>query len=198
MRSDLSTQEYKNWIQELKQKFQSSQIKASIVVNSTLLEFYWNLGNDIVEKQKEFNWGSDFLKQLSKDLSDAFPNVKGFSKLNLQYIRRWFLFYSNSGTTCATIENLEVAQVVAKSEKKDWQQVVAKLENETLIRKQVVSLLFPKPWRDNIVIIQRGKGVEKPLGISEYELTEILPKEFKSSLPTVEELENELNKELLR
>jgi hypothetical protein len=36
------------------------------------------------------------------------------------------------------------------------------------------------------------------LGISEYELTEILPKEFKSSLPTVEELENELNKELSR
>jgi hypothetical protein len=36
------------------------------------------------------------------------------------------------------------------------------------------------------------------LGVSEYELTEILPKEFKSSLPTVEELENELNKELSR
>ena len=44
--------EYKEWLKEIKQKFQSSQIKASIQVNSTLLEFYWNLGNEIVEKQK--------------------------------------------------------------------------------------------------------------------------------------------------
>jgi predicted nuclease of restriction endonuclease-like (RecB) superfamily len=141
MRSNLSTQEYKNWIQELKQKFQSSQIKASIAVNSTLLEFYWNLGSDIVEKQKEFNWGSDFLQQLSKDLSDAFPNVKGFSKSNLQYIRRWFLFYSNSGTTCATIENLKVLQVVGEINNEKSQQLVVQLENETLMKKQVISQL---------------------------------------------------------
>ena len=44
--------EYKEWLNEIKQKFQSSQIKASIQVNSTLLEFCWNLGNEIVEKQK--------------------------------------------------------------------------------------------------------------------------------------------------
>ena len=37
-----TTTEYKNWIKELKQKFQSSQIKASVSVNSVLLEFYWD------------------------------------------------------------------------------------------------------------------------------------------------------------
>ena len=46
------TSEYKEWQSQIKQKFQSSQIKASIQVNSTLLEFCWNLGNEIVEKQK--------------------------------------------------------------------------------------------------------------------------------------------------
>ena len=49
--------EYKEWLKEIKQKFQNSQIKASIQVNSTLLEFYWNLGNEIVEKQKNSTWG---------------------------------------------------------------------------------------------------------------------------------------------
>ena len=37
------------------------------------------------------------------------------------------------------------------------------------------------------------KDINKPLGISEYQLTEILPKEFKSSLPSIEEIEAKLD-----
>ena len=85
--------EYKEWLNEIKQKFQSSQIKASIQVNSTLLEFYWNLGNEIVEKQKNSTWGSGFLQQLSNDLIAEFPDVKGFSYTNIKNIRQWFLFW---------------------------------------------------------------------------------------------------------
>jgi len=33
------------------------------------------------------------------------------------------------------------------------------------------------------------------MGVSEFEITEILPENLKSSLPTIEELENELLKE---
>jgi len=85
--------EYKSWIKELKQKLRKSQIKAAINVNSVLLEFYWELGVDIVEKQKRSSWGSGFLKQLSKDLMDEFPDMKGFSYRNIKYIRQWHLFY---------------------------------------------------------------------------------------------------------
>ena len=87
------TTEYKQWLNEIKQKFQSSQIKASIQVNNILLEFYWNLGNEIVEKQKNSTWGSGFLQQLSIDLSAEFPDVKGFSYTNIKNIRQWFLFW---------------------------------------------------------------------------------------------------------
>jgi predicted nuclease of restriction endonuclease-like (RecB) superfamily len=37
------------------------------------------------------------------------------------------------------------------------------------------------------------RDINKPMGISEFQLTEILPEELKSSLPTIEEIENELN-----
>jgi predicted nuclease of restriction endonuclease-like (RecB) superfamily len=39
------------------------------------------------------------------------------------------------------------------------------------------------------------RGIETPLGISEYQLAEALPKGFKSELPSIEELEDELDKE---
>ena len=38
------------------------------------------------------------------------------------------------------------------------------------------------------------RGLSKPIGVSEYELTRALPEELKSSLPTIEEIEAELEK----
>ncbi len=39
------------------------------------------------------------------------------------------------------------------------------------------------------------RDMNKPMGVSEFNLTEILPEELKSSLPTIEEIENELKYE---
>lgn len=110
--NNIISTEYKNWLHEIKQNFQNSQIKATVNANSILIEFYWNLGNQIVQKQKQYNWGSSFLKQLSHDLIREFPDIKGFSLSNLQYIRRWYLFYTKSGTSCSANENIKVEQVV--------------------------------------------------------------------------------------
>lgn len=38
------------------------------------------------------------------------------------------------------------------------------------------------------------RGIEKPIGISEYELTRALPENLKSALPSIEEIEHELSK----
>ena len=107
---------YKTWLRELKQKVRQAQLKAAVQVNTALIRFYWELGADIVEKQKNAPWGSGFLKQLSSDLMAEFPDLKGFSLNNLQYVRRWYSFYTevdqNSGTACSTIDPSVVAQIV--------------------------------------------------------------------------------------
>jgi len=36
------------------------------------------------------------------------------------------------------------------------------------------------------------RGMKKPIGISEYELTRALPEDLQSALPTIEEIEAEL------
>jgi len=87
---------YSAWLKELKDRVRQVQIKAAVKVNSELLQFYWNLGQDIVEKQKNARWGSGFLKQLSMDLSSEFPDMKGFSERNIKYVRQWFLFYNRN------------------------------------------------------------------------------------------------------
>ncbi|MGZ8548863.1 MAG: PDDEXK nuclease domain-containing protein, partial [Sulfuricurvum sp.] len=49
--------------------------------------------------------------------------------------------------------------------------------------------------KNDIVVEYALKNINKPLGISEYELMEILPKEYKSSLPSIEQIEAQLENE---
>ena len=94
--SNIEITEYKEFIQQIKQRAREAQIKAYIRINSTLIAFYWELGREITQKEKTANWGSGFLKNLSRDLMKFFPDIKGFSYRNIKYIRQWYLFYSNS------------------------------------------------------------------------------------------------------
>lgn len=54
--------DYLQWIKELSTRFRRSQVKASVKVNKVMLQFYWELGGDIVEKKAESRWGSGFMK----------------------------------------------------------------------------------------------------------------------------------------
>ncbi|MDE5785740.1 MAG: PDDEXK nuclease domain-containing protein [Duncaniella sp.] len=88
--------EYSHWIQELKDRYRRSQIKAATQVNREMLHFYWDLGRDIVARDAENIYGSGFYRNLSHDLVNAIPDSKGFSRQNLQYMKKLYLLYSNS------------------------------------------------------------------------------------------------------
>lgn len=87
--------DYLQWLGQLKTRFRQVQLKAAVAVNVELLQFYWQLSTDIAAQQAEERWGSGFLQRLSQDLEQAFPQVKGFSKHNLEQIRRWHRFWSS-------------------------------------------------------------------------------------------------------
>ncbi len=80
---------YASWLAELKRRYQRQQIKAAVQVNQTMLEFYWELGKDISERQLANTYGSGFFKKLSTDLLRELPDAKGFSPKNLWYIKRF-------------------------------------------------------------------------------------------------------------
>lgn len=101
------TDDYKAWIEEVKNKIRNSQIKASVKINYEMLDLYWNLGNDICEKQKKAKWGDSFLKVMSNDLQKAFPGVSGFSVENLKHIRYWYKFYTNGENGLQSVTQIE-------------------------------------------------------------------------------------------
>lgn len=90
----IPNEQYRQWITNLSNRYQRSQIKAAVSVNSEMLTFYWSLGRDIVEMKADSLWGSRFYDHLSRDLKKAIPNAKGFSSTNLKYMRRFYQLYS--------------------------------------------------------------------------------------------------------
>ncbi len=109
------TEEYKNWINEVKKRIKQSQIKASVKINYELLDLYWEMGRDIANKQENAKWGDSFLKVMSKDLQKTFPGMSGFSTQNLRSIRFWYKFYNDNVNCLQVVSNFEVIEKMVKS-----------------------------------------------------------------------------------
>ncbi len=99
--------EYRSWVKELKQRYLSARLKASVDANRTLLEYYWSLGRDIADKQYANTYGTKFYETLSHDMRSEMPGEKGFSQRNLRNMYDFYRTYSE------TIEKLQ--QPAAKS-----------------------------------------------------------------------------------
>ena len=89
----LPSAQYVEWLSDVKARFCQSQIKASIRVNTSMLEFYWSIGRDLVAMRAEECWGAGVVKQFALDMRQAFPDVTGFSYSNVKYMKQWYLFY---------------------------------------------------------------------------------------------------------
>ncbi len=160
----IRTSDYRDWLKHIKQRVRQAQVKAAVQVNTALLTFYWELGADIVERQKTAKWGSGFLKQLSADLMAEFPDMKGFSYRNVRYIRSWYLFYSeglaNLATACCQITKQVAAQLPKTDSEKNVVPLVAWSESR-LIGPQIQ--LVQIPWSHNLVILSKCQDVAEAL-----------------------------------
>lgn len=78
---------YQELLEGLKDRIRSSQMRAAIAVNQELILLYWQIGQEILIRQEVQGWGAKVITQLSKDLAQEFPEMKGFSTRNLKYMR---------------------------------------------------------------------------------------------------------------
>lgn len=79
--------DYKVVLQSLKQQVRSAQQVAQRTVNTELIRLYWTVGRTILEQQGRAGWGSGVVGRLATDLRAEFPDMKGFSRRNLLYMR---------------------------------------------------------------------------------------------------------------
>jgi len=79
--------EYAATLDALKARVRDARFTAQRRVNTELIRLYWQIGATIVDRQQSAGWGSDLVGRLATDLRTAFPEMKGFSRRNLFYMR---------------------------------------------------------------------------------------------------------------
>ena len=144
----LADKGYVEWLSDVKARFRQSQIKASIHVNTDMLQFYWSIGRDLVALRAEERWGAGVVKQFALDMRQAFPNETGFSDTNVKYMKRWYSFYFERVT-----KSQQVADQIEMAEK--GQQVADQLEMPEVFGKV--------PWFHHVQIFSHCGTIDEAL-----------------------------------
>lgn len=144
--------EYRNFLTGIKDRLKKAQIRAALAANSELIKFYWELGTNLLEKQKTQKWGEHFLEQFSHDIQQAFPQMQGLSVRNLQRMKQFATLYPDLSITTQAVSQLpwghitRLMQMVKNSIERDWyaQQAIKNGWSRSVMEMQVESGLYER------------------------------------------------------
>jgi predicted nuclease of restriction endonuclease-like (RecB) superfamily len=98
---------YSAWLADVKVRIQTAQMRASLAVNQELLTLYWGIGRDLLERRERSAWGDGVIDRAAHDLKTEFPDLTGFSRSNLKYMRA----FAEAWPEAATIRQQPVGQL---------------------------------------------------------------------------------------
>jgi len=106
-----TTSDYQLFLDHLKTRVRQAQLKASLAVNSELIQLYWEIGKSIVEKQEQEGWGALIIDKLCRDLQHALPGIQGFSRTNISRMRAFYLTYAIVPQAVGQINMLPIVNI---------------------------------------------------------------------------------------
>lgn len=154
--------EYSKSIASLKEHVRLSQQQAVLSVNTRLLFLYWEIGHFINVQKIHQGWGTEVIKQISKDLTTEFPEIKGFSVRNLNYMAKFADIYSvrKVQPPVAQIENVRTDD--QKEEEKEIMQPVVAQINTPLDWSGFANTHLAKiSWSHHIVLMDKTTSEEE-------------------------------------
>lgn len=163
--SALTSADYFSFVDSLKERVRTTQVRASLAVNSELVLLYWHIGRGIISRQNELGWGAKVVDQISKDLRAAFPEMKGFSARNIKYMRAFAEAWPKEEF---------VQQAVAQIPWGHNVRILDKIQDHETRRFYVLKVL-EYSWSRNILLLQIEQRLHERQGQA--------PNNFKHTLP---------------
>jgi len=80
-----------DFIKKLKQQILASRYVVAKIANAESLKLYFSIGKLVDTEIEKHNWGSKVLEDISKQLQQDLPGLRGFSGQNIYKMR---MFYS--------------------------------------------------------------------------------------------------------
>jgi predicted nuclease of restriction endonuclease-like (RecB) superfamily len=127
---------------------------------------YWQLGQDILTRQRQQGWGAKVIDRLARDLQKEFPDMKGFSPRNLKYMRAFAEAYPNEPIVQEVLAQITWYHNIALIEK-------LKSPEERLWYAQKT---VENGWSRNVLVHQIETGLHRRLGAALTNFDRTLPK----------------------
>jgi predicted nuclease of restriction endonuclease-like (RecB) superfamily len=191
--------DYGPWLTGLKQRIQGARQRALLAANHEQIQLYHEIGREILERQNRQGWGAKVIDRLSADLRAAFPEMKGFSSRNLKYMKAFAQECPNlliGQQTAAPLPWFHIVSLITKlsdAAVRDWyarEALQRSWPRETL----AIQIKNPLHLRQGAAVTNFEKRLD-PLqaGLA----AQILPEPLDTSLPSIEEIEAELSRDLV-
>lgn len=87
--------DYSHWLATIKTNAAAARYRAALAANAELVQLYWQIGREILDRQTQQGWGTKVIDKLALDLHAAF-GMKGFSPRNLRYMRDFAQAWPNA------------------------------------------------------------------------------------------------------
>ncbi|HYL75635.1 MAG TPA: PDDEXK nuclease domain-containing protein [Bryobacteraceae bacterium] len=154
---------YEDFLRGLKERIRQAQIRAVLAVNRELVLLYWRIGRDILQRQGQAGWGAKVIERVAADLHSEFPEMTGFSRTNLLYMRAFATAWPDE----SIVQQL-VGQIPWGHNVRLLEQVKSQPEREWYIRQTVEN-----GWSRNVLVHQIESGLYKRQGkaISNFQKT---------------------------
>ena len=190
-----------------------------LAANVALIRAYWHIGHSILSRQKTEGWGARVIDRLSADLREAFPEMSGLSPRNLLAMKVFAREFPEAPIAQQPVAQLPWGHILQLMQKvnhlKLRRYVVIEIKAvpfdpgfagtmnfylsavDDLLRhpddQPTIGLLLCKS-KDKLEVEYALRGFKESIAVSEWQtqLTETLPHELQSSLPTIAEIEAEL------
>ena len=88
------------------QLIRSARQRALQAVNTTLIELYWQIGEQISRKIAASEWGDGVVEQLARYLARTQPGLRGFTRPNLFRMRQFYEAYPSPEIVSAVLRQL--------------------------------------------------------------------------------------------
>lgn len=161
---------YRNVISDVKQIILNGRNTVYRATSKAMVLTYWNIGKRIVEDEQHGQYRAEYGKQLIQVLAEELTREfgKGFSKRNLDYYRKFYLFFPDIEIVNACVHNLNwthfrVLLRVADEDARMWylnEAVSDSWSSRTLDRNistQYYYRLLQSPKKDAVIAEMKAK-----------------------------------------
>lgn len=157
--------DFKTIFNDIKNEIRSTQYNVAIQNNINLIQLYFKLGKILNDN---YQYGNNFIEEVSNKLKIEFPTSSGFSTRNLKYMKKFYLEYK---------DNELMQQLVAQV---PWGHNIVLMEKikDIDVRKTYIEGILKNGWGRNMLAIQIDNDYHLRIGTSNNN--------FKSTLPSLD------------